>query len=256
MKLNFLLKSTLCLTCVWLLGCAQEQNVSSTTANYASAEPAGIAPWPLNTDADTDLSKIDPASKKEEQKKINRNNQTQAKSGWSGASDYVDPTNGSMAQPVTDGRTAPNDTNFPLANKKLGSGFGQQLFASSNPPGYPIGDSDENAENISDKKLPITGISEEDKKQFEENKIKDWVVKSGSNLRETLDNWASQEGWNLVWKTSREYPIQASVVFTGRFMEVSAALIRSFTKASPAPQAKFYGNKVIVVTTFEGENAD
>jgi hypothetical protein len=255
MILNFLLKSTLCLTCILLLGCAQEQTVSS--ASYAaSSEPAGIAPWPLNTDADTDLSKIDPASKKEEQKKINRNNQTQAKSGWSGASDYIDPTNGSMTQPVNDGRVAPSNTNFPLANKKLGSGFGQQLFASSNPPGYPIGDNDEDVTNVSDKKLPLASISEDDKKQFEENKIKDWIVKSGSNLRETLDNWASQEGWNLVWKTSREYPIQASVVFTGRFMEVSAALIRSFTKASPSPQAKFYGNKVIVVTTFEGENAD
>ena len=45
-------------------------------------------------------------------------------------------------------------------------------------------------------------------------------------------------------------------MFRGRFADVSAALIRAFGRASPAPVATFYkGNRVLVVETMEDENA-
>ncbi len=82
--------------------------------------------------------------------------------------------------------------------------------------------------------------------------VRSWVVASGQSLREVLQEWCDKEGWDLVWNTSREYPIQASAVFKGRFMDVSSALVRNFSRANPIPYAKFFkGNRVLIVTTTE-----
>ncbi len=84
------------------------------------------------------------------------------------------------------------------------------------------------------------------------NQIKSWVVESGSTLRSVLQDWATREGWDLVWATSREYPIEASAVFKGRFTDVASALVRNFGRATPVPYAKFYkGNRVLVISTME-----
>jgi hypothetical protein len=84
------------------------------------------------------------------------------------------------------------------------------------------------------------------------DQVRSWVVASGQTLREILQDWCDKEGWDLVWNTSREYPIQASAVFKGRFMDVSSALVRNFSRANPIPYAKFFkGNRVLVITTTE-----
>ncbi|MDR2685911.1 MAG: toxin co-regulated pilus biosynthesis Q family protein [Rickettsiales bacterium] len=86
--------------------------------------------------------------------------------------------------------------------------------------------------------------------------VRSWVVVAGKPLRVVLNEWAKAAGWDLVWNTSREYPISASAVFEGRFMDVSSALVRNFARATPVPYARFYkGNRVLVVSTLEdGEN--
>ncbi|MDR0319145.1 MAG: toxin co-regulated pilus biosynthesis Q family protein [Rickettsiales bacterium] len=86
--------------------------------------------------------------------------------------------------------------------------------------------------------------------------VRSWVVVSGKSLRQVLQEWSETAGWDLVWNTTREYPIAASAVFEGRFMDVSSALVRNFSRAAPVPYARFYkGNKVLVVSTLEdGEN--
>lgn len=85
-----------------------------------------------------------------------------------------------------------------------------------------------------------------------QDQVRSWVVASGQTLREVLQNWANKEGWDLVWATSREYPIEASAVFKGRFVDVASALVRNFSRATPIPYAKFYkGNRVLVVSTTE-----
>lgn len=82
--------------------------------------------------------------------------------------------------------------------------------------------------------------------------VRSWVVANGQTLREVLQNWCDKEGWDLVWATSREYPIEASAVFKGRFMDVASALVRNFGRATPVPYAKFYkGNLVLVISTNE-----
>ncbi len=82
------------------------------------------------------------------------------------------------------------------------------------------------------------------------DQVRSWVVASGQTLREVLQDWCNKEGWDLVWATSREYPIEASAVFKGRFVDVASALVRNFSRATPIPYAKFYkGNRVLVVST-------
>ena len=67
-----------------------------------------------------------------------------------------------------------------------------------------------------------------------------------------MQSWCDKSGWDLVWTTAREYPIEASAVFKGRFMDVASALVRNFERATPIPYAKFYkGNRVVVVSTAE-----
>ena len=83
----------------------------------------------------------------------------------------------------------------------------------------------------------------------------EWDAVSGSTLRQLLLDWGNKAGWTVVWKLDRDYNLEAGVIFTGTFTEVSAALIRSFARATPAPVGTFYqGNRVLVVNTQEDEN--
>ena len=84
------------------------------------------------------------------------------------------------------------------------------------------------------------------------DQVRSWVVANGQTLRQVLQSWCDKEGWDLVWTTPREYPIQASAVFKGRFVDVASALVRNFGRATPVPYAKFYkGNRVLVISTSE-----
>ena len=84
------------------------------------------------------------------------------------------------------------------------------------------------------------------------DQVRSGVVANGQTLREVLQSWCDKEGWDLVWTTTREYPIEASAVFKGRFVDVASALVRNFGRATPIPYAKFYkGNRVLVVSTTE-----
>lgn len=89
-----------------------------------------------------------------------------------------------------------------------------------------------------------------------EDPVKDWLAEEGQSLKTLLTEWSNQSGWRLVWKTNRNYTLGAGAMFRGRFADVSAALIRAFGRARPAPIATFYkGNRVLVVETMEDENA-
>ena len=91
----------------------------------------------------------------------------------------------------------------------------------------------------------------------ETNGVKDWVASEGSTLRGLLTQWAEESGWRLIWNMDRDYTLSAGAVFRGRFVDVSAALLRSFARAVPAPKGVFYkGNKVLVISTREDENAE
>ena len=100
--------------------------------------------------------------------------------------------------------------------------------------------------------MPLNEYVDEEAPQQVQDQVRSWVVASGQTLRQVLQSWCDKEGWDLVWTTSREYPIEASAVFKGRFVDVASALVRNFERATPIPYAKFYkGNRVIVVSTAE-----
>lgn len=87
--------------------------------------------------------------------------------------------------------------------------------------------------------------------------VEDWLATEGSSIRSLLTEWGDKSGWRVVWSTDREYILEAGAMFRGRFMDVASALLRSFARARPAPWGTFYkGNRVLLVTTTEDENAD
>jgi hypothetical protein len=94
------------------------------------------------------------------------------------------------------------------------------------------------------------------KVKITDNTILTWEANEGDNLRELLTKWSNMSGWKLLWNTNRNYVLSASVMFKGKFADVSSALVRAFARARPAPIATYYkGNRVIVVETMENENA-
>ena len=100
--------------------------------------------------------------------------------------------------------------------------------------------------------ISVNGYVEEEVSDPVQDQVRSWVVVDGQTLREVLQSWCDKAGWDLVWTTAREYPIEASAVFKGRFMDVASAVVRNFERATPVPYAKFYkGNRVVVVSTSE-----
>ena len=86
--------------------------------------------------------------------------------------------------------------------------------------------------------------------------VKDWLAEEGQSLKDLLTQWSDDAGWRLIWKTNRNYTLNAGAMFRGTFADVSSALVRAFARARPAPIATFYkGNRVLVIETMEDENA-
>lgn len=108
---------------------------------------------------------------------------------------------------------------------------------------------------LEEEKIKITQIQRTAPESCED--VKDWVAAEGTTLRSLLLDWGDRVGWRVVWNMDRDYTLEAGAVFRGRFVDVAAALLRSFARAIPAPKGVFYkGNKVLVISTREDENAD
>ena len=98
--------------------------------------------------------------------------------------------------------------------------------------------------------------SQADPVSAEETATRDWLAEEGQSLEELLTQWSDESGWHLIWKTNRNYTLNAGAMFRGNFADVASALVRAFARARPAPIATFYkGNRVLVIETMEDENA-
>lgn len=137
------------------------------------------------------------------------------------------------------------------AGAPAGTGAGTGYIQSSAPQGG------RNAAYIqSQGTVQTEETQQEEPKAEEEDKNKDWLAEEGQSLKELLTQWSEESGWRLIWKTNRNYTLNAGAMFRGNFADVSSALVRAFARARPAPVATFYkGNRVLVIETMEDENA-
>ena len=112
-----------------------------------------------------------------------------------------------------------------------------------------------NSEEVVEEEVAETDVNTEIQGSGEDP-VRDWLAEEGQSLKSLLTQWSNESGWRLVWKSNRNYTLNAGAMFRGRFADVSAALVRAFGRARPAPIATFYkGNRVLVIETMEDENA-
>jgi len=195
------------------------------------------------------------------------NNINTSGTGWSGGPNI---TNGIMIPAGFDYECA-NKAEMPLMRREMMEDDGGSVLAMSRSPrkmcnaqpdsyavfaeraGFmPEKTCNKTNESASGKEISVNQYVDEDNSGEIQDQVRSWVVANGQTLREVLQDWCDKSGWDLVWTTSREYPIEASAVFKGRFMDVASALVRNFERATPIPYAKFYkGNRVLVISTSE-----
>lgn len=81
-----------------------------------------------------------------------------------------------------------------------------------------------------------------------------WLAASGRSLSGVLKDWGDRAGWTIVWRSDRDYPLDASATFTGDFTSAATQLFQGFATATPMPLGHFYkGNRVLVVESGEGQ---
>ena len=240
----------------------QDKQISTNIQNRVQQVPT----WPIvGSDADVDVSFDSNKDVKPKVLKVTSNlgNGTIVENnfnfaGFSGGANMVHGS--SIPNGFED--ECENNSEMPLLNREmLEDDGGQILTVSRNTRKKCIRGSKKSKlkKDLSEEKLLTNNSvsesrfdsSEEPKKNIPDQ-VRSWVVVSNQTLREVLKSWCEKEGWDFVWATNREYPIEASAVFKGRFVDVASALVRNFSRATPTPYAKFYkGNRVLVVSTID-----
>ena len=240
----------------------QDKQISTNIQNRVQQVPT----WPIvGSDADVDVSFDSNKDVKPKVLKVTSNlgNGTIVENnfnfaGFSGGANMVHGS--SIPNGFED--ECENNSEMPLLNREmLEDDGGQILTVSRNTRKKCIRGSKKSKlkKDLNEEKLLTNNSvgeskvdsSEEPKKNIPDQ-VRSWVIVSNQTLREVLKSWCEKEGWDFVWATNREYPIEASAVFKGRFVDVASALVRNFSRATPTPYAKFYkGNRVLVVSTID-----
>ena len=248
----------------------QAEPVQVTQEYY---EQANVPVWPVaGSEADVEIACGEPGCSNDNKivTKVGsglviENNINTNGNGWSGGPNI---SNGIMIPAGFDYECA-NNAEMPLMRREMIEDDGGSVLAMSRSPrknckgnsdSYAVfaqnaGFAPEKTCNKSDNAggdIAVNEYVDEENDGSVQDQVRSWVVTDGQTLREVLQSWCDKSGWDLVWTTAREYPIEASAVFKGRFMDVASALVRNFERATPVPYAKFYkGNRVVVVSTTE-----
>lgn len=176
--------------------------------------------------------------------------------GWSGGPSIIHQNNGFYNE-------CEDNTKMPLLKQEMMEDDGGEILTVSRSNNRRCNEkskkfikenllSDDIKEKNKEEKKYVVEYNQQKQNVYVRDQIRSWVVANGQSLRDVLQDWCNKEGWDLVWGTSREYPIEASAVFKGRFVDVASALIRNFSRANPIPYAKFYkGNRVLLISTTE-----
>ncbi len=81
-----------------------------------------------------------------------------------------------------------------------------------------------------------------------------WKAERGDSLHKVMETWSHYANIELNWMAEYDYPLQASVSFTGTFEDAVRNLLSGFESAHPQPVAELHenahlGQKVLVVET-------
>jgi hypothetical protein len=88
-----------------------------------------------------------------------------------------------------------------------------------------------------------------------------WTAERGENLRKVLEGWARRANVEFDWLSEYDYPLEASVAFSGTFENAVRGLLTGFEGAHPQPVAELHSNAnlgqlVLVVQTRGNTNSD
>lgn len=75
-----------------------------------------------------------------------------------------------------------------------------------------------------------------------------WRVHHGQTLRSHLETWATRANWNLHYRTSRDWNVEADGATAGTFLDAVGYLGQGFEHARPAPRFEAWTeNRVLIV---------
>lgn len=88
-----------------------------------------------------------------------------------------------------------------------------------------------------------------------------WSGSRGEHLRKILEDWSRRANVEFDWLSEYDYPLQASVSFSGNFESAVRTLLAGFEGAHPQPVAELHANPnmgqmVLVVRTRGNPNSD
>jgi Toxin co-regulated pilus biosynthesis protein Q len=69
-----------------------------------------------------------------------------------------------------------------------------------------------------------------------------WTASRGDTLHKVLEDWSHRAGAEFEWSAEYDYPLQASVSFTGTYEEAVRSLLSGFEEAHPQPVAELHAN--------------
>lgn len=72
-----------------------------------------------------------------------------------------------------------------------------------------------------------------------------WEARAGQTLREVLTAWSERAGVEVNWQSEYDYPVQASLSYTGSFEEAVRTLLYGFKDAVPQPIGRLHKNDQI-----------
>ena len=84
--------------------------------------------------------------------------------------------------------------------------------------------------------------------QQEADGVHAWTVQPGL-LRSQIEGWASQAGYQVVWKVSHDYHLQSHATFSGPLVSALSQLFTGLQQRGNSLRVIVYqGNNVILVT--------
>ncbi len=72
-----------------------------------------------------------------------------------------------------------------------------------------------------------------------------WIAERGSSLHKVISDWSQRAHVELNWLAEYDYPLDATVDFTGSFRDAVRNLLTGFEGAHPQPVAELHSNPAI-----------